>query len=180
MRGCAGASSRSGGLAQLTSPLLATDTAMLNPLPASGDRVAASSDSVAWRGPGTNTGTPPTCDTVRPKRRSVSLIDPRYAPGLVGSGALIVSARAEAATSVWVGGVSSVARSATDGDLAAAAIGSAAGENAVWVVTPGKRHFRRARNDHCAWSVAEDSLSVAALIRTCANGAGLALGVTAV
>ena len=37
------------------------------------------------------------------------------------------------------------------GAVAAASSGSAAGVNAVRVVTPGKCHRRGARNDHCAW-----------------------------
>ena len=74
---------------------------------------------------------------------------------------------------------SSVTRSASIGALASASIGSLIVLNAVCVVTPGKCHLRGARNDQSAWSADDVRLSVAALVRTCANGAGLAFGVTA-
>ena len=74
---------------------------------------------------------------------------------------------------------SSVTRSASIGALASASIGSLIVLKAVCVVTPGKCHLRGARNDQSAWSADDVRLSVAALVRTCANGAGLAFGVTA-
>ena len=47
------------------------------------------------------------------------------------------------------------------------------------VVTPGKRHRRGAWNDQAACRTYEVRLTVARLVLTCANGAGLAVGVTA-
>ena len=136
--------------------------------------------TVAVRWPGTNTGTPETAATVRPNRRSVSLNDPRYAPGVFGSGAVAVSDRPSSVRYVCNGGSPPARRVAMSGAVAAARTGSAAGVKAVRVVTPGKCQRRGARNDHCAWRALVVSERLAALVVTCANGAGLAVGVTAV
>ena len=94
-------------------------------------------------------------------------------------GVFTVIDRDEAAMMVCDSRVSSATRSASIGDLASASSGSPIVLKAVCVVTPGKRHLCGARKDQSAWSTEDVTVSVAALVRTCANGAGFAFGVTA-